>query len=133
MSVTYIYNSSTVNLFTTEDLGSITSTPTTEDYGSISAAHTQEENYYEVQYVGDVAPFGTATIGGSANAVKQNVYTFASTGRFRFIFQEASTFIIHAWIGSGSLFEIGGGLERIVAPYLGADPLEGITLIQHIW
>jgi hypothetical protein len=130
MSVIYIYNSSTVNLFVTEDLGSITSTPTTEDYGSISAAHTQEENYYEVQYVGDVTPFGTATIGGSANAVKQNVYQFASIGRFRFIFQEASSFLIHAWIGSGSLFEIGGGLERIVAPYLGADPLGGITLFN---
>ena len=62
MSVTYIYNSSTVNLFTTEDLGSITSTQTTEDYGSISAAHTQEENYYEVQYVGDVTPFGTCLL-----------------------------------------------------------------------
>ena len=130
MSVTYIYNSSTVNLFVTEDLGSITSTPTTEDYGSISAAHTQEENYYEVQYVGDVTPFGTATIGGSASAVKQSVYPFTSTGRFRFIFQEASSFLVHAWIGSGSLFEIGGGLERIVAPYLGADPLEGITLFN---
>ena len=130
MSVTYIYNSSTVNLFVTEDLGSITSTPTTEDYGSISAAHTQEENYYEVQYVGDVTPFGTATIGGSASTVKQNIYPFASTGRFKFIFQEASSFFIHAWIGSGSLFEIGGGLERIVAPYLGADPLEGITLFN---
>jgi len=130
MSVTYIYNSSTVNLFTTEDLGSITSTPTTEDYGSISAAHTQEENYYEVQYVGDVTPFGTATIGGSANTVKQFVHRFSGSGRFRYIFQEASTFFIHAWIGSGSLFEIGGGLERIAAPYLGADPLQGITLFN---
>ena len=130
MSVTYIYNSSTVNLFSTEDLGSITSTPTTEDYGSISAAHTQEENYYEVQYVGDVTPFGTATIGGSAGTVKQFVHRFSGSGRFRYIFQEASTFFIHAWIGSGSLFEIGGGLERIAAPYLGADPLQGITLFN---
>ena len=130
MSVTYIYNSSTVNLFSTEDLGSITSTPTTEDYGSISAAHTQEENYYEVQYVGDVTPFGTATIGGSASTVKQFVHRFSGSGRFRYIFQEASTFFIHAWIGSGSLFEIGGGLERIAAPYLGADPLQGITLFN---
>jgi hypothetical protein len=130
MSITYIYNSSTINLFVTEDLGSLSSTQTTEDYGSISAAHTQEENYFEVQYTGDVIPFGTITVGGSGGTQKSSIYPFATSGRFRFTFQGASTFLTHAWTGSGSLFEIGGGLERIVAPYLGADPLGGITLFN---
>ena len=121
MSITYIYNSSTINLFTTEDLGSITATPVSEDYGSITAAHTQAETYSEVQYTADAYPFGTATIGGSADTIQQRVYTYGVTGGFQ-VTAQTQILLIHAWTGSGSLFEIGGGLERIVAPYLGADP-----------
>ena len=121
MSITYIYNSSTINLFTTEDLGSITANPTTEDYGSITAAHTQAETYSEVQYTADAYPFGTATIGGATVVKLIKIYRFVGAGGFQ-LSDLAQTFFIHAWTGSGSLFEIGGGLERIVAPYLGADP-----------
>ena len=121
MSITFIYNSSTINLFTTEDLGSITATPTSEDYGSITAAHTQAETYSEVQYTADAYPFGTATIGGSADTIQQRVYIYGVTGGFQ-VTAQTQILLIHAWAGSGSLFEIGGGLERIVAPYLGADP-----------
>lgn len=129
MSVTYIYNSSSVNLFSTEDYGLMSITPTSSiDNGSISTAHTSEENYFRVSYIGDVFPYGSINIGSSSNTGKINTYLYNSSWRFQFITTTTNPRTVHAWSGNGTLFEIGGGLERIVAPYLGADPITLFSL-----
>jgi len=122
----YVYDENKVDVFVAEDAGSVTASATiTADYGNISdtADDDRGEDNFNPWYFGlitdlaDVLPFGKLDIGGEAEPLISP--QVPGGGLFR-IEDIAEVAYVTPWRGSGSLFEIGGGLERLVIPDLGA-------------
>jgi len=123
----YVYDTTQIDLFVTEDRGLVTASATLVDHGSITAPpdDDRDENnfnphyYGEIRYTGDVAPFGVIARmngGGTRTAYVPHINNTVLFG----IQDTAEEAFVPVWVGSGSLFEIGGGLERLVVPDLGA-------------
>ena len=122
----YVYDTNKVDIFVSEDEGLVTTSVTsTADYGNISdtADDDRGADNFNPWYFGlitdlaDVLPFGKFDVGG--NALPLNSPAIPGSGLFR-IEDIAEVSYVTPWRGSGSLFEIGGGLERLVIPDLGA-------------
>lgn len=124
----YVYDETRVDYFVTSDLGLVTQSVTeTIDYGNISAQADPPEfdelqfnvnDYGFVSRTGTVLPFGTVTVSGTIS--RKRVFTPATTGLGILSGTAKKSFTRSTWIGSGTLFEIGGGLERLVIPDFGA-------------
>lgn len=122
----YVYDTNKVDIFVSEDKGSVTTSATsTADYGNISdtADDDRGADNFNPWYFGlitdlaDVLPFGKFDVGG--NALPLISPAIPGSGLFR-IEDIAEVSYVTPWRGSGTLFEIGGGLERLVIPDLGA-------------
>jgi len=124
----YVYDETRVDYFVTDDLGNVPQ-PVTEfiDYGNVSAQADPPEidslqfninDYGFVSRIGDVYPYGKINITG--NISTERAYVPVTTGLGIVSGAAKQRFIKSTWIGSGTLFEIGGGLERLVIPDLGA-------------
>lgn len=124
----YVYDETRVDYFVTSDLGLVAQSVTeTIDYGNISAQADPPEfdelqfnvnDYGFVSRTGTVLPFGTVTVSGTIS--RKRVFTPATTGLGILSGTAKKSFTRSTWIGSGTLFEIGGGLERLVIPDFGA-------------
>ena len=125
----FTYDSARINYFFTDTYGEITgSAGNLEDFGNISDAAIEEEDalgfnpndYGLIVYTGVVYPFGSIAdiqSGGEETATfvpAIPVDTYVIQGAGKVSRTQAP------WQGSGTLFEIGGGLERLVIPDLGA-------------
>ena len=125
----FTYDSARINYFFTDTYGEITgSAGNLEDFGNISDAAIEEEDalgfnpndYGLIVYTGVVYPFGSIAdiqSGGEeaatfVPAVPVDTYVIQGAGKV--------SRTQAPWQGSGTLFEIGGGLERLVIPDLGA-------------
>ena len=123
----YVYDNTKIDIFVTEDRGLVTSSATIVDHGSITAppdddrdADNFNPHYYgEIRYTGDVAPFGVICRMNGGSTRTAYVPHIDNTVLFD-IQDTAEVSFTPVWVGSGSLFEIGGGLERLVVPDLGA-------------
>ena len=125
----FTYDSARINYFVSETYGQLTTTAgTTEDFGNISDAPVIEEdalgfnpnNYGIINFTGDVYPFGEiATI---TNGLEESA-TFVPSLPLDAVLIQGLGKVSRSqapWQGSGTLFEIGGGLERLVIPDFGA-------------
>ena len=125
----FTYDSARINYFFTDTYGEITgSAGNLEDFGNISDAAIEEEDalgfnpndYGLIVYTGVIYPFGSIAdiqSGGEeaatfVPAVPVDAYVIQGAGKV--------SRTQAPWQGSGTLFEIGGGLERLVIPDLGA-------------
>ena len=120
MAVEYIYDTNTINYFGDEDYGLITSAvDTTVDHGSIAEEPTQVDDYFYVWIDATVFPFGTVTVSGTAQ--EESTFDPPITTQLFDVDGVADVRALSGWNGTGSLFEIGGGLERIAAPWIGSS------------
>jgi len=134
---TFQYNSTSINYYTTQDLGSIGDTPTslvddgtvyselepsadfivTNDY--IVSDYAIEPSYGFIVFTETTYPFGGLNI-SNATKVSASVKFVAAQPQIK-LDGTYKVKLRSAWVGSGSLFEIAGGQERIVAPWVGSS------------
>ena len=134
---TFNYNSSEVNYYVSSDYGSITDPVTsTVDNGDtaydlvVSGDYIVtgdvlvndfniEPDYDEIVFTDTTYPFGTIKI-GSEVAPAATVVFVAKPEPLK-LYSKSIPVRKRAWIGSGTLFELSNGLERIAAPYIGGS------------
>ena len=140
-AATFHYNISSTLPYSTEDYGAGFTTTSTEDIGLITEIQSGgEENWYYINHLGPATPFGPATFAngpdaqgntyarvrpfiasgslfsasGAAEAVSSNppettaLVSFSGSGVEKSIFRE---------VFSGSLFSVGGGVEKVTFDY----------------
>tara|TARA_B100000287_G_scaffold416259_1_gene450715 strand:- start:4396 stop:8880 length:4485 start_codon:yes stop_codon:yes gene_type:complete len=129
MANVFVYDETRIDYFVTDTHGDLSGTVTgTEDLGSITDADPPIEydslqfninNWGFVARTEDFAPFGT--VAALSGTVEKVVYSPQEPYN-AFLLQSSAgiAWCRTTWIGSGTLFEIGGGLERLVIPDLGA-------------
>ncbi len=123
----FVYDNTKIDEFVTEDNGDVTiGHGTIVDYGDIvdTPVIDRDANYFNLHYWGeiiyteDVVPFGPiATL--TSDTYYQVIFPSDSTVLFD-VGAAALTNPVRPWVGSGTIFEIGHGLERLVIPDLGA-------------
>ena len=122
----YTYDNTTIVLYSTEDEGLIGSSETDVDYGSISDAPTNlqaqsnlsNDDYGEISISDTNTPFGTVTLSGTkAEAWCPRRYLATGTATLASTALEG---VRKIWAGNGSLFEMGGGMERSSAFWVGS-------------
>ena len=136
-AVTWDYNETSIDVFSSEDNGLISSTATVlEDNGLISDPLTAgEENNGTVINTATTYPLtGTIDLAGVSENAKTNVFTgsgslFTASGAAEvFVLDYESTYLFTVvgtttfsrsrdYIGSGSLFSIGGCVEKVTFDY----------------
>ena len=136
-AVTWDYNETSIDVFSTEDNGLISSTATVlEDNGLISDPLTAgEENNGTVINTATTYPLtGTIDLTGVAETPKTNVFIgsgslFTASGAAEiFVLDYESTYLFTVvgttafsrsrdYVGSGSLFSIGGCVEKVTFDY----------------
>ena len=128
----YTYDNTKIDLFTTFDGGDITvGSSENIDYGDIvdNVEPERDENFFFVNDWGlvtalaDVLPFGPIEVVDGRDEFgrsrSQWIPENANTVLFD-INDAALTSPVKIWVGSGTIQEIGSGLERVVIPDLGA-------------
>ena len=130
------YNTSNVNHYVTTDLGSLGDAPTSTvdngetaydlvvsgDYivtGDILVNFFTEEDYQEINFTETTYPFGTFKVSNTTDSAATVV--FVSKPEPIKLYQKAIVVRKQAWTGSGTLFEIADGRERMVAPWIGSS------------
>ena len=148
MNNVYIYDSSQIHVYETEDFGSIVdATTSTVDHGVKMFDYIVEDGTPGVVHDTFIVPLGqdyivnevtgsidyedvwitetTYPVSGNINLSggEENAATvvFVATAEPIILRERAIVVRKQAWTGSGSLFEIGSGLERMVAPYIGGS------------
>ena len=148
MNNVYIYDSSQIHVYETEDFGSIVdATTSTVDHGVKMFDYIVEDSTPGVMHDTLIVPLGqdyivnevtgyidyedvwitetTYPVSGNINLSggEENAATvvFVATAEPIILRERAIVVRKQAWTGSGSLFEIGSGLERMVAPYIGGS------------
>ena len=133
---TFNYNTSNVNHYVTTDLGSLGDAPTSTvdngetaydlvvsgDYivtGDILVNFFSEEDYQEINFTETTYPFGTFKVSNTTDSAATVV--FISKPEPIKLYQKAIVVRKQAWTGSGTLFEIADGRERMVAPWIGSS------------
>ena len=133
---TFNYNTSNVNHYVTTDLGSLGDAPTSivdngetaydlvvsGDYivtGDILVNFFNEEDYQEINFTETTYPFGTFKVSNTTDSAAAVV--FISKPEPIKLYQKAIVVRKQAWTGSGTLFEIADGRERMVAPWIGSS------------
>ena len=128
----YVYDNTKIDQFTTFSAGDITvGSVENIDYGDInqSVEPERDENFFFVNDHGlittlaDVVPFGPIEVVDGRDEFgrsrSQWIPENANTVLFD-INDVALTSPVRIWVGSGTIQEIGSGLERVVIPDLGA-------------
>ena len=128
----FVYDNTKIDEFVAEDAGLITvGHATITDYGDINqtAIIERDANYFnlhdwgEIRYLADIVPFGPINVvdGRDEFGRSRSQVIFPSDSTVLFdVGAAALTNPVRPWIGSGTIFEIGHGLERLVIPDLGA-------------
>ena len=142
MNNVYIYDSSQIHVYETEDFGSIVdATTSTVDHGvnmfdlivsegddfivPVGQDYIVNEVTGSIDYEDVWITETTYPVSGNINLSggEENAATvvFIATAEPIILRERAIVVRKQAWAGSGSLFEIGSGLERMVAPYIGGS------------
>ena len=148
MNNVYIYDSSQIHVYETEDFGSITDVAATVvDHGVKMFDYIVQDGTPGVMHDTLIVPVGqdyivnevtgsidyedvwitetTYPVSGNINfsGGEENsaAVVFVATAEPIVLRERAIVVTKRAWAGSGSLFEIGSGLERLVAPYIGGS------------
>ena len=133
---TFNYDTSHVNFYVTTDLGSIGDSPISTvdngeteydlvvsgDYivtGDILVNFFTEEDYQGINFTETTYPFGTFKVSNTTDSAATVV--FVSKPEPIKLQQKAIVVRKQAWTGSGTLFEIADGRERMVAPWIGSS------------
>ena len=122
----YEYNILTGNNpYSEEDYGYISSSATlSEDYGQIPVQsiplYPGDEDFSYIYINDNRIAFGSVSIGGSSVVLKTNVYS--GSGEVK-LSEKVKNNITFTWVGSGTVFEIGNGLELSVSPYISSGTL----------
>ena len=124
----FVYDNTKIDEFVGVDQGSVLIASSENiDYGDINQAHTIERdaNYFnvddwgEIRWTADIVPFGPIAKITSLDTYYQVIFPSDSTVLFD-VSAAALTSPVRIWIGTGTIHEIGSGLERLVIPDLGA-------------
>ena len=124
----FVYDNTKIDEFVGVDQGSVLIASSENiDYGDINQAHTIERdaNYFnvddwgEIRWTADIVPFGPIAKITSLDTYYQVIFPSDSTVLFD-VGAAALTSPVRIWIGTGTIHEIGSGLERLVIPDLGA-------------
>ncbi len=128
----FVYDNTKIDEFVTDTHGSIMTSATENiDYGDINqtAVIERDANYFNVDYWGeirwtaDIVPFGPINVISGRDPLGRSIYQaiFPSDSTVLFdIGAAALTSPVRIWVGTGTIYEIGSGLERLVIPDLGA-------------
>ena len=128
----YTYDNAKIDVFTTFDGGNITvGSVENIDYGDINQVVEPErdENFFFVNDHGlitataDVLPFGPINVVDGRDALGRSRSQWIPENANTVLFDVNDSALEKAvtpWVGSGTIHEIGSGLERIVIPDLGA-------------
>ena len=133
---TFNYDTSNVNYYVTTDLGTLGDAPTsTVDNGETAADFVvsgdyivtgdyivdlfTEEDYQEINFTETTYPFGTFKVSNTTDSAATVV--FVSKPEPIKLYQKAIVVKKQTWAGSGTLFEIADGRERMVAPWIGSS------------
>jgi len=126
MSNVYVYDITAEDIYSEEDFGFIASSPSvSEDYQQISSASATSEDWFAITSTFTQIPFGSiGNISGTAEERSSNKFDASGTIQVSKTLDENVTF---TWAGTGTLFEIGNGLERSLSPYVssGTVRIEG--------
>jgi len=128
----FVYDNTKIDEFTTFDGGSITvSSVENIDYGDInqSVEPERDENFFFVNDRGlvttlaDVVPFGPINVVDGRDEFGRSRSQWIPENANTVLFDVNDSALEKAvtpWVGSGTIHEIGSGLERVVIPDLGA-------------
>ena len=128
----FVYDNTKIDEFVTEDNGEITvGHGTIVDYGDINqtAIIERDANYFnvddwgQIRYVADIVPFGPIKVIEGRDEFGRSRAQWIPENANTVLFDvndSALTNPVRPWVGSGTIQEIGHGLERIVIPDLGA-------------
>jgi hypothetical protein len=138
---TFVYDSTQINYYTIVDLGSLDEAPTSTIDNGLSADDfvveagtdyiiaqgidlivyvVSNQDYDEINFLDTTYPYGTITIGSKLQSESASV-VFVAKPRPIVLYEKAIVVRKQAWAGSGTLFEIAGGQERIAAPWVGSS------------
>jgi len=132
MAVTYSYSYDNLanidNAYSTEDYGLISSDSTSnQDFGETSDTpdnppNTNEFDWYSISINESLIPFGSFSSFSSGQ--ERVTYSYVPSGLlFNFATQSVVDNVTFTWVGNGTLFEIGNGLERTLRPYVSSGTL----------
>jgi hypothetical protein len=123
MSNVYVYDITIEDVYSEEDFGFISSSPSvTEDNGQISTPVSSTDDWFSITSTETQIPFGSiGTISGTAEEKSSNVYN--SDTLLIELTETILDNITFVWVGNGTLFEIGNGLERTLRPYVSSGTL----------
>jgi len=134
----YVYsldNPEVNNPYSTEDYGSIsTVSASSEDIGAVSDANPTfnftEDDWYSITISESLIAYGSI---GTLNTSQLSAsYNYTSSGiLFEFTTQTITENIVFTWVGNGTVFEIGNGLERTVNAYLSSGTLRLDTTVAE--
>ena len=128
----YTYDNTKIDVFTTFNGGDITvGSSENIDYGDIvdNVQPERDENFFFINDHGlitatsDVLPFGTVEVVDGRDALGRSRSQWIPENANTVLFDVNDSALEKAvtpWVGSGTIHEIGSGLERIVIPDLGA-------------
>ena len=128
----FVYDNTKIDVFETFDGGDITVSSTENiDYGDINqtAIIERDANYFNIHdwgrliYADDIVPFGPIKVvdGRDEFGRSRSQVIFPADNTVLFdVGAAALTSPVRIWIGTGTIHEIGSGLERLVIPDLGA-------------
>jgi len=128
----FVYDNTKIDEFVTDDAGSLTvGHGTIVDYGDINqtAIIERDANYFnvddwgQIRYVADIVPFGPIKVIEGRDEFGRSRAQWIPENANTVLFDvndSALTNPVRPWVGSGTIQEIGHGLERIVIPDLGA-------------
>lgn len=110
----YSYDSSSINEYSQEDCGLVSTSCEVEDYGNLSDCAEQKEDFYYVDCNETLYPFGSVIIKGSSkHRHRTSVFKKALDLNLNSIVFYG---IIIRWMGYSVMFQMSNSLERIVIP-----------------
>jgi hypothetical protein len=112
----YVYDSSTINHYLTEDRGLLSSVEEVFDCGCITSVAEETEDFYVISCSETLTPFGT--ISTNKNTTAKTYKVSSAFIRLEKLNKKSIilTGIIITWYGYGTVFELSNGLERQVIP-----------------
>jgi len=134
----YVYNLDNPevnNPYSTEDYGLISSASTSsEDIGAVSDGSPTfnflEDDWYNISVSESLVPYGN--IGTLSTLQESASYQYISSGiLFEFTSETLTENVVFTWVGNGTVFEIGNGLERTVNAYLSSGTLRLDTAVAE--
>ena len=112
----YEYNSSTINTYSQEDFGSLTTSSwEIEDCGNLSDNIIDTQNYYDITSNETLVPFGSIKVSGNKTKYTRRTSIFK-----KYIDLNTNSIILHGvilrWIGFSIIFQLSSDLERNLIP-----------------